>query len=226
MKAAGTPPRLILLDCHMPDLDGFGVVEGIQRDSSLTGATAIVMMLTSAGTASAATRCRDLGIATYLTKPIRQAELLSAIRTAFGAVVRDDAGALVTRRASPQIRSSLRVLLAEDQAVNQLLATKLLTKRGHLVTLVNNGREALAALAANAFDVVLMDVQMPEMDGFEATKAIRARELASGGHVRIVAMTAHAMKGDGDRCLNAGMDAYLTKPINPAQLFEIIEGPL
>jgi signal transduction histidine kinase/CheY-like chemotaxis protein len=226
MKAAGTPPRLILLDCHMPDLDGFGVVEGIQRHSSPIGATAIVMMLTSAGTASAATRCRDLGIATYLTKPIRQAELLNAIRTAFGAVVQAGAGPLATRPSRPAIRSQLRVLLAEDQAVNQMLATRLLTKRGHLVTLATNGREAVAALAANAFDVVLMDVQMPEMDGFEATAAIRAREHTTGGHVRIVAMTAHAMKGDGDRCLNAGMDAYLSKPINAAQLFEIIEGPL
>lgn len=224
MKAAGTPFPLILLDCHMPGMDGFGVAEEIQRNSPDNGAAGVVMMLTSAGAAGAAARCRDLGIGAHLTKPVGQGELLNAILSAFGTVAQNDAGALVSPGPLRETRSSLRVLLAEDNRVNQMVATRLLHKRGHLVTLANNGREAVAALAASTFDVVLMDVQMPEMDGFEATRAIRAREQATGEHVSIVAMTAHAMKGDEERCLLAGMDAYVSKPINPAQLFAIIEG--
>jgi signal transduction histidine kinase/ligand-binding sensor domain-containing protein/CheY-like chemotaxis protein len=224
MNAAGTPFPLIVLDCHMPGVDGFGVAREIQRNSQLIHSTVSVMMLTSAGAAGDAARCQELGIGAYLTKPIHHIELLKAIRTALGAVGQDEASPLVTRHSLRETRSALRVLLAEDNRVNQMLASRLLEKRGHTVTVADDGRAALAALATNVFDVVLMDVQMPDMDGFEATRAIRARERAAGGHVPIVAMTAHAMKGDEERCLLAGMDAYLAKPINAAQLFEVIEG--
>jgi CheY-like chemotaxis protein len=115
------------------------------------------------------------------------------------------------------------VLVAEDNIVNQRVAERLLTRRGHLVTVVNNGREALAAMARGAFDLVLMDVQMPDMDGFEATAAIREEERESGRHIRIVAMTAHAMNGDRERCLAAGMDGYLSKPIDPGTLYDAVE---
>jgi CheY-like chemotaxis protein len=118
---------------------------------------------------------------------------------------------------------SLRILLAEDNVINQKLASRTLENRGHSVTIAHNGREVLAALAAQRFDVVLMDVQMPEIDGFEATAELRKREFATGGHTPIVAMTAHAMKGDRERCINAGMDEYICKPVRPAELFAAIE---
>jgi CheY-like chemotaxis protein len=181
-------------------------------------------MLSSAGQREDAVRCRELGVATYLTKPVRQSTLLDAILTALGPSAggedrpaEDDAGG----DRSPR---GLRVLLAEDNAVNQRLAVRLLEKRGHRVALVGNGREALAALDREPFDAVLMDVQMPEMDGFEATAAIRQREKATGGHLTVIAMTAHAMKGDRERCLEAGMDGYVAKPLRSEELFAVLEG--
>jgi CheY-like chemotaxis protein len=130
--------------------------------------------------------------------------------------------ATAARRAVAPARAA-RILVAEDNIVNQRVAAALLTKRGHSVTVVNNGREAIDALARGEFDLVLMDVQMPEMDGFEATAAIRAMERDTGRHVRIVAMTAHAMSGDRDRCLAAGMDDYLSKPIDKRSLYQVVE---
>ena len=219
--AAGTPFALVLLDANMPGLEGFGVMERIAASPQLAGST--VMMLSSSGEYGDVNRCRALNISAYLTKPIEAADLHAAIvRTIRGVATpapsrdsRTPTPALVTRR--------LKILLAEDNLVNQRVAVGLLSKRGHDVTVANNGLEALAALTGATFDLVLMDVQMPEMGGFEATAEIRRRERESGGHLPIIAMTAHAMAEDCDRCLAAGMDGYLSKPITPNVLFAMVE---
>lgn len=220
----GQPYGLILADMHMPDMDGFELVEEIRKRTELS--TATIMMLTSAGHRGDAARCQELGIAAYLLKPIRQSELREAIGRVLGA--RTEAGAipLVTRFSLHDAREPgqyLRVLLAEDNLVNQRLAVRLLEKRGHSVVVAATGLEALQALEKEAFDLVLMDVQMPEMDGLEATAAVRAKEKASGLHQPIIALTAHAMKGDREKCLAGGMDGYLTKPIRPAELEQILD---
>lgn len=183
---------------------------------------ATIMMLTSAGHLGDAARCRELGISAYLVKPIRQGELLQAICNVLNLATQQKAE-LVTRHTLREERNRSRVLLAEDNAVNQTLARRLLEKRGYIVSVACDGREALAALDNEHFDVVLMDVQMPEMDGFEATAAIRDRERSTGRHTPIIAMTAHALKGDEERCLAAGMDAYISKPIRSHELFATIE---
>ncbi|MDX2170167.1 MAG: response regulator [Deltaproteobacteria bacterium] len=219
-RAAGTPFPLVLIDGRMPEMDGFALAARIQEDPTLTGST--VLMLTSDDRPGDLARCRELGIAAYLVKPIRQTELLDAIVTALGSP-HPAAAPAPSRVAQPARGRGLRVLLAEDNLVNQRLAMRLLEKRGHLVVVANNGREALANHLTQPFDLVLMDVQMPEMDGFEATAALRARERGSGQRLPIVAMTAHAMKGDRERCLLAGMDEYIAKPIQAAELFELIE---
>jgi PAS domain S-box-containing protein len=220
-KKAGIPFPLILVDGHMPGMDGFELAKRIKQIPDLSGAT--IMMLTSAGYAGDAARCRELGIVAYLVKPIRQLELLEAIRLALGTIPNCGVPtALITRHTLRETRQRLRVLLAEDNAVNQALAVRLLQKRGHNVVVAANGQEALSALEKEAFDVVLMDVQMPEMDGFAATNAIREREKSTGTHIPIIAMTAHAMKGDEERCIAAGMDAYISKPIRPDQLFALV----
>ena len=220
--AAGTPFPLVLIDVHMPEMDGFELAERIKHTPALAGAT--IMMLSSADLMGEAARCRELGVAAVLTKPIRQSELFEAMLLALGSVKPAASRAVVRPEAPAPPSRHLHVLLAEDNAVNQRLAVRLLEKRGHTVTVANNGREALAALVEKAvFDLVLMDVQMPEMDGFEATAEIRRRERASGAHIPIIAMTAHAMQGDRERCLEAGMDAYISKPINAQHLFEVID---
>jgi PAS domain S-box-containing protein len=212
---------LILLDAQMPEMDGFALAECIKRNPEWQ--TATIMMLSSAGQRGDAKRCRDLGVAAYLTKPVRQDELLDAILTALGTRPTKDASpALVTRHSLREISNHLRILLVEDNAINQVLAARLLEKRGHSVIVAGNGKEALAALEKQSFDLVFMDIQMPEMDGFEATAAIRAKEKISGNHLAVVAMTAHAMVGDRERCLAAGMDDYLTKPIRPDQLTSLL----
>lgn len=219
---AGTPFRLVLLDNMMPEMDGFMLAEQIQRHPGLARST--VMMLSSADRRDDAARCRSLGVAAYLTKPIKRAELLKAIHLAMEGGPPSASGAVTAppRRIEPGQRS-VRVLLTDDNPVNQKLAVRLLEKRGHEVVVAGNGREALDALAAQSFDVVLMDVQMPEMDGFEATHLIRQREAVTGAHVPVVAMTAHAMKGDRERCLKEGMDGYISKPLQPTELFEAVE---
>ena len=219
--ALGSPFPLVLLDAQMPDMDGFTLAERIRQTPALAGAT--IMMLSSADLPGDTARCRALGIATYLTKPIKQSELLDAILTVMGhgAVAIPDMVRL--NAPTPGPAGQLRVLVAEDNAVNQRLAMRLLEKRGHHVVVRGNGRDAVAALNDAPFDVVLMDVQMPEMDGFEATAAIRAQEQQTGVHVPIIAMTAHAMKGDEERCLQSGMDGYVSKPIQPDTLFEAID---
>ncbi len=219
--AAGTPFPLVLIDAHMPEMDGFELAERITHTPELAGAT--IMMLSSADLTGEAARCRELGVAAFLTKPIRQSELLDTILLAMGRAALGERRPLVTSESLPASISRLRILLAEDNAVNQRLAVRLLEKRGHTVMVANNGREALTALEREPFDLVLMDVWMPEMDGFEATAAIRERELLCRTHVPIVAMTAHAMKGDEERCLEAGMDAYLPKPIDSQRLFRTID---
>ena len=169
-------------------------------------------------------RCRELGVAAYLTKPVRQGELLDAILTALGTrAMRVDSPVLVTRHSLRENSNHLRILLVEDNNVNQVFALRLLQKAGHTVALAGNGREALTALDRELFDVVLMDVQMPEMDGFEATAAIREKEKGSGNHLPIIAMTAHAMVGDKERCLAAGMDDYITKPIRRQELADVLK---
>jgi two-component system, sensor histidine kinase and response regulator len=220
--ADGEPFSLVLLDNMMPEMDGFMLAEEIQRQPGLAGST--LMMLSSADRRDNAARCRDLGVTTYLTKPIKRAELLNAILTAVaGPGDEKQRVATGTRGTLGTSERRLSLLLTEDNVVNQKLAVRLLEKRGHSVVVAGNGREALEALERQAFDVVLMDVQMPEMDGFEATAAIRAREKVTGSHVPIVAMTAHARKGDRERCLDVGMDGYISKPLQPSELFEAVE---
>jgi signal transduction histidine kinase/CheY-like chemotaxis protein len=219
-KSTGRPFPLVLLDGQMPEMDGFTLAERIKRDPELVGAT--IMMLTSAGHLGDAARCRELGISAYLAKPIRQGELLQAICDVLNLSTQKKAP-LVTRHTLRESRNRSRVLLAEDNAVNRTLAVRLLEKRGYIVSSACNGREALAALEKEEFDIVLMDVQMPELDGFGATAAIREMERFTGRHIPIVAMTAHALKGDEERCLSAGMDAYISKPIRTIELFAKIE---
>jgi signal transduction histidine kinase/ligand-binding sensor domain-containing protein/DNA-binding response OmpR family regulator len=222
---AGEPFELVLTDVHMPEMDGFRLVELIRQEPELAPAT--IMMLTSAGQRGDAARCRELGVAAYLTKPIRQSELREAILKVLGQIEQEGQANLLTRhslREAGTAMTSLRVLLAEDNPVNQRLVIRLLEKSGHRVVVANNGLEVLAALDKEGFDLVLMDVQMPEMDGFEATAVIREKEKRSGTHLQIIALTAHAMKGDRERCLNAGMDGYLPKPVGSKELSTVLDG--
>ena len=222
-KSSGKPYSLILLDGQMPEMDGFMLAERIKSEPGLVGAS--VMMLTSAGHLGDAARCRELGISAYLMKPVRQGELWEALCNVLGHPEPKKAP-LVTRHTLRESRNRARILLVEDNLVNQTLAVRLLEKRGYSIAVAGNGREALAALAKEEFEVVLMDVQMPEMDGFEATAAIREIEKTSGRHMPIVAMTANALKGDQERCLAAGMDAYISKPIRTSELFATLEAIL
>jgi PAS domain S-box-containing protein len=222
-REEGRITPLILLDAQMPQLDGFATAAKIKQDPDLP--TATIMMLTSGGQRGDADRCRQLGISAYLSKPIRQWELREAILRVLGLKPQPgQSPRLITRHTLQAVSKQLRILLAEDNAVNRELAVRVLAKRGHSVTVAPNGKKALEALETQAFDLILMDVQMPEMDGFEATTAIRLRESVTGTHIPIVAMTAHAMKGDRERCLAAGMDAYISKPIQAEELLKTAEG--
>jgi len=212
--------RLVLTDAEMPGMDGFELADEIRRNPGL--AEASIMMLTSAGQRGDAARCREVGLEGYLTKPVGQSELRDAILRVTGSKRGAAKPALVTRH-SLREEKRLRILLAEDNLVNQKLAARLLEKHGHHVTIAGNGREALEHLEEQGFDLILMDIQMPEMDGFEATAAIRDREKLTAGHVPIIAMTAHAMQGYRERCLAAGMDGYVSKPIKLQELLGVIE---
>jgi PAS domain S-box-containing protein len=206
------PFAVVLLDGHMPDMDGFAVAERISEDRRYAGIK--LVMLTSAGQPEDVARCRMLGISAYLTKPIKQSELFDVIVSTIGQTVGEGGPRTPQRRKrSRPAHRRLQVLVAEDNQVNQLVATRIFEKLGHQVTVVGNGRQALAAVQAGKFDLIAMDVQMPEMDGLDATRAIRAVEKMAGTHIPIIAMTAHAMKGDRERCLAAGMDGYTSKPI-------------
>jgi signal transduction histidine kinase/CheY-like chemotaxis protein len=215
--------RLVLLDAQMPEMDGFTVAEQIQRRPELAGAT--IMMLSSADRQGDAARCRELGVARYLTKPVKQSDLLDAILSVLAGTgeMPEHVRESLPFPASPCPCPVLHILLAEDNAINQKLAVAMLEKQGHSIVVANNGREAVAAYERGGFDVILMDVQMPTMDGLEATTLIREREAATGRHVPILALTAHALKGDRERCLAAGMDGYLSKPIRLKELTEALE---
>jgi signal transduction histidine kinase/CheY-like chemotaxis protein/ligand-binding sensor domain-containing protein len=215
---ANNPFSVILVDVSMPETDGFSLVEQINQDEGLGNQN--VIMLTSAGQRGDGARCRQLGITAYLTKPIAQSELLNAMMESLAPPAKTGyPRPLVTRHTLREGQRRLRILLAEDNSVNQRLAERLLEKRGHEVVVASNGRQALQLVENGAFDLILMDVQMPDMDGFEATAAIREREMATGQHIPIIAMTAHAMAGDREHCLEVGMDGYVAKPIQAQQLF-------
>jgi CheY-like chemotaxis protein len=221
----GRPFRLAILDTAMPDMDGFEILERTQKKSGPE--CAVIMLISLNRHLADSERCRKLGVKYCLTKPIGQSELLDTIIAAITPKAAEEqfAQALV-----PEIKKTLthalKILLSEDNAVNQKLAIRILEKAGHHVTLARTGREAVTAWENSGeagFDVLLMDIQMPDMDGMEATAEIRIREKKSGKHVPILAMTAHAMRGDRERCLASGMDGYISKPIHPVDLFAEIE---
>src|SRR2546427_5584194 len=213
------PYDLAILDVQMPDMDGFQLATAVRQDQTL--ARTKLLMLTSAGQRGDGERCRELGIRGYLTKPMSRADLLEALGTVLAGPA--DAGTpdVVTRHTIAESRRSVRVLLAEDNPVNQQVAVAMLVKRGHEVHVVGNGREAVEAIAQREYDVVLMDVQRPGRDGFEATKAIRG--MPQGDHLPIIAMTAHALTGERERCLAHGMTDYLAKPFKAHELFTLVE---
>ncbi|MDB5033385.1 MAG: rpfC [Chlorobi bacterium] len=215
-----SPFSLILLDANMPEMDGFTVAEHINSNPNLCGTT--IMMLSSGGLMEDVGRCRDLGISLHLTKPIKSSDLLTAIRSTLRSAAPRKEPSVEKLQVMTHVRP-LRVLVAEDNPVNQLLARRVLEKDGHAVVVAENGLLALDLLLAGTFDLVLMDVQMPELDGLQVTRMVRERERASGGHVIIIAMTAHALKGDRERCLEAGMDGFIPKPIRFPKLFELME---
>jgi signal transduction histidine kinase/DNA-binding response OmpR family regulator/integral membrane sensor domain MASE1 len=215
---------LVVTDRNMPGMDGFALISRMRATPGL-GETKI-LLLSSAGQQGDGERCKELGGASLLVKPIRRLELREAVARLLGGARGEKEIAASVRapmREDRALRGGLRILLVEDNQVNQRLAKRMLEKRGHVVEVAANGREALAALERSSYDLVLMDVQMPEMDGMEATALIRGKEKLSGGHQRVVALTAHAMKGDEERCLASGMDGYLTKPIRPEALDELLE---
>ena len=223
-KAAKTdsPFKLVIIDAHMPDLDGFSLAEEINKHPHLQGIKTI--MLTSAGMLGDAARCRKLGFSAFLTKPVNQFDLLDAIMLTLHPSKKSKVDTqLITRHSLHETPLNIRILLAEDNELNQKLAVRLLEKKGYRVTVANNGQEAFSIWINDPVDLILMDVQMPKMDGLETTKAIRKKETKTGKHVPIIAMTAHAMLEDKRKCFDAGMDVYLSKPLNPKELFDTIE---
>src|SRR5262249_27683255 len=222
-QRAGSPYALVLLDGMMPEMDGFELAARIKEQPGLVGAA--LMMLSSADRKEDSARCRQLGVSAYLVKPIRQSDLLDAIVTTLHAHDPSLLGQGAAERPAVEVAAQrLRLLLAEDNPVNQRLAVRLLEKRGHQVTVVNTGRQAVAAAFEQTFDAILMDVQMPEMDGFEATAALREQQMSGAAPRTVLAMAAHATKGDREGCLKAGMDGYASKPLQPDALYAAIEG--
>jgi CheY-like chemotaxis protein/HPt (histidine-containing phosphotransfer) domain-containing protein len=246
---SGTPYPLMILDMQAPEFDGFDVAKIIKDAPS--GKDVRIIMLSSSGQRGDGDRCKEIGISGYLLKPIKESELFDAIMMTMG-LRSEEIPTVITRHNVYEARESLNILLAEDNLINQTLATKLLETRGHRVTLATNGKEVVAAFKNGDFDLILMDIQMPKMDGFEATREIRKIEDGSqekqtptanpsiinnlSGEARraktdrqstiervpIIAMTAHAMTGDREKCIAAGMDDYVSKPINPETLFSVI----
>ncbi|MGB0037105.1 MAG: response regulator [Candidatus Acidiferrales bacterium] len=220
-RTDGNPFRLVLLDAHMPEMDGFEVTSRIKQNPELRDAT--VILLTSAGRREDLTRAKSQGAAVALAKPIKQSELWDAIVTVLHVPGRQKIRPSAARRRARGCHRPLRILVAEDNPVNQELVLHLLERRGHSVILAENGRQALVAIEKHKFDLVLMDVQMPELGGLEATREIRARETITGVRLPILAMTAHAMQGDRERCLASGMDGYIAKPLDPKTFLETVE---
>ena len=218
--ADGRPFRIAVLDVHMPEVDGLTLAEWIRNDRQL--ADTVLIVLTSGTHSGDLARCRQLNIASHLLKPVKQSELFDAFAASLGVEMPAEDEHPAPAETLPPL-APLKILLVEDSLVNQKLATVLLRKHGHQVTVANNGREALQQLAEDQFDVVLMDVEMPEMDGLEATAVTRAKERQTGDHMPIIAMTAHALKGDRERFLAAGMDEYVSKPICAPVLFQTIQ---
>jgi len=215
---------LVVTDRNMPGMDGFALISRMRATPGLAGTK--ILLLSSAGQRGDGERCKELGVAALLVKPIRRLELREAVAGLLGGA-REEHEIGASMRApvlgDPAIMGGLRILLVEDNQVNQRVAKRMLEKRGHVVGVAGNGREALQALENASYDLVLMDVQMPEMDGIEATLRIRTKERVSGSRQWVVALTAHAMKGDEEKCLAAGMDGYLTKPIRAEELDELLE---
>jgi signal transduction histidine kinase/ligand-binding sensor domain-containing protein/CheY-like chemotaxis protein len=227
MKEASSreePFSLVLVDYCMPEMNGFELVEQLRSQAGASGAT--MMMLTSDDYHGTAQRCRQLGIKSYLIKPIKPSDLLNSIRKLLMNAPMDETPVSRQQKRQHRRHKELKILLAEDNVVNQHLAVRLLQKMDHKVVVVQSGAEAVARLAEEEFDLVLMDVQMPEMDGLTATTLVRERERQTGQHVPIVAMTAHALKGDRERCVAAGMDGYISKPINAVELTKTIDETL
>lgn len=220
-QRAGDPCRVVLAKVGVQGSQDLSLAERIRELPS--GATTSILFMTSAGYRHDPARTRALSIDAYLLKPVRAAELRDALLRSLGSTASGTAKPAQPAKDATTKGASLRILLAEDNLVNQMLMERLLHKRGHEVVIADTGHAVLAAWEAHTFDLILMDVQMPELDGFETTAEIRRRESASSSHVPIVALTAHAMSGDRERCLAAGMDAYLTKPIDPKVLDATLE---
>ncbi len=217
----GWPYRVVIVGTQLPDSEGFQLVEAIPQ---ITNPTPCIIMLAGEGRRGDGARCRELGVAAYLPMPIQASDLLNAILLSVIPIEDDNTSdrQLITRHSLREQRRQMRILLAEDNVVNQTLALRLLGKLGHQVDVANNGQEALDLHERNRYDIILMDVQMPIMGGFDATARIREREAAGVPHTPVIAMTAHAMKGDRERCLKAGMDGYLSKPVHAPDLVEVL----
>jgi CheY-like chemotaxis protein len=216
------PFPLIILDNQMPDMDGFTTAATIRKNPKLF-ATRIVM-LSSSGTRGDGARCIQMGIQGYLFKPAKSSELFNAICTVMANQAAElPKTPLVTRHSLREAHKSLKILVAEDNVVNQKLVLRMLERLGHSTVLAQNGRQAVDLFDSGVFDIVLMDVQMPELDGMEATAVIREHEKRTGARTPIYALTAHAMKGDREQCLAAGMDGYLTKPIQSQELYKLLD---
>ena len=214
--------RLILLDAQIAEIDGFTLATEIRKIPEW--APVVLVMLTSAGKRGDSARCRQIGIDAYVPKPVKQTDLLEAILEGLGMAAKTEpSSTVITQHSLRDSRERLRILVADDNAVNQQLALRLLEKRGHTVKIAATGVLALAEIEKRPFDVLLMDMQMPGMGGLDATRAIRAKERGTGKHLPIIAMTASAMEGDKERCLAAGMDGYVAKPIRAQDLFASIE---
>ena len=223
---AGNPYRLVLLDFQMPGMDGFEVSALIKKNKLLS--VTKIILLTSLTQRGDGAYCKKVGISGYLPKPVKQADLFKMITDVLGQGPADDTlsrSHLITRYTMLEDRPKqrLKILLAEDNLINQKFTVKLLENQGHSVLVAGNGQEALKLLEDHALDLVFMDVQMPVMDGFEATLIIREREKSSGRHLPIMAITAHALKEDRERCLEAGMDDYISKPVKVPELMGIIQ---
>jgi two-component system sensor histidine kinase/response regulator len=221
----GQPFSLVLTDVHMPEMDGFELVKRIRDSPGLP--KAVILMLTSGDRRDEIGRCKQLNVSAYLTKPVRRAELRAAIVSAISSEAQlGERSALMAAVAHSTPKDyagpGLHILLAEDNAINQRVAVRILEKGGHSVAIAENGRVVLRMLEEHVFNLILMDLQMPEMDGLEATALIRQKEKLTARRIPIIAMTAHAMDGDRERCIQAGMDGYLSKPFAAAALLDLM----